>query len=109
MRHTFRFPSHVQAAVKEHVRRAVAAVPMRQFRQEPVYIAALANRLRGIAYRGRDAQIVFESTVVDAYGKGAAETWSGADVALTAVVSGGGRRIQKAILVQAKMATVADL
>ena len=103
VRHTFKFPNRVQAAVREHVQRAVAGVPRAQFRQEPAYIAALLTRLAGVAYRGPDGLVTFSATNVDSVGPGAAESWSGADLAITAIIEQNGRTLRKAILSQAKL------
>ena len=103
MRHKFKIPRRVQAAVREHVQRAVADLPPAQFRQEPAYIAALLTRLAGVAYRGPDGSVMFSATNVDSVGPGAAESWSGADLAITAIIEQNGRALRKAILSQAKL------
>lgn len=103
MRHTFKFPSRVQGAVREHVQRAVSGLPPAQFRQEPAYTAALLARLVGIAYQGPDGSVVFSATNIDSVGPGAAERWSGADLAITATIVQNGRALRKAILSQAKL------
>jgi hypothetical protein len=38
-------------------------------------------RLAGVAYEGPDGSVVFRATNVDSIGRGAAERWSGADLA----------------------------
>jgi len=109
MRHTFRFPDHIKEAVRLHVRRAVLSVNPQRFRQEPAYVTALIHGLQGVAYQDDDGLVSFQTTGVDSVGRGSAEKWSGADLAITATVRQGFRSIDKAILVQAKLGAVNEL
>jgi hypothetical protein len=108
-RHALRFPPDVAAAVRAHVRSAVAAVDPARYKQEAPYTSALANRLEGVAYKGPSGEVIFKSTIVDDRGRNAAESRYGADLALTATVSDGSQSIEKVILVQAKLGDVACL
>ncbi len=109
MRHWFNFPESVRRKVREHVARALQAVEPVRFNQEPAYVAALLARLQGKVCEGPDGTVVIETTNVDALGPGAAESWSGADLAITASVSSGGTCVRKAILAQAKLGALDDL
>lgn len=109
MRHAFSFPPHIRDAVREYVQRAVDGVEPARFRQEPAYTSALLGKLDGTAYEGRDGSVTFKSTNVDSIGKGAAERWSGADLAITAEISKGDLAVRKAILAQAKLGDLEDL
>ena len=102
MRHAFRFPLHIREAVRLHVRRAIAEVDPARFNQEPAFAVALLARLQGTAYQGADGSVVFRTTNIDSIGPGAAERWSGADMAITADIREGDLGISKAILIQAK-------
>jgi hypothetical protein len=53
--------------------------------------------------------VQFSSTIIDDRGPGAAESWSGADLAITATISDGEATIRKAILIQAKLGKIDDL
>lgn len=109
MRHTFRFPDHIKEAVRAHVRRAVTSVDQRRFRQEPAYTTALIHGLEGIAYEDDDGFVSIRATSVDNIGPGTAESWSGADFAITATIRQEVRSIEKAILVQAKLGGLDEL
>lgn len=109
MRHTFRFPPHIRRAVREHVERAVSDLSPKRYRQEPSYSAALAGRLEGTAYEGDDGFVLFQCTVVDDHGRGAAESWSGIDWIITAKITHGDTTIEKAILLQSKLGPIEDL
>lgn len=109
MRHAFSFPSHIREAVRAYVERAVAGVDPARFRQEPAYTAALLGRLDGIAYEGPDGSVELKATNVDSIARGAAERWSGADLAITADIRTGDIRVVKAILAQAKLGTLEEL
>jgi hypothetical protein len=106
VRHAFRFPKTVREQVGQYVRAAVRSVDPRRYRQEGPYVAALAHSLEGVAYSGSDAEVVLTSTVVDDKGRGAAESFYGADLAITAAVTSPLDSIRKAILIQAKLGTV---
>ncbi len=102
-RHAFSFPPLVREAVRNYVRKAVLSVNPSRFRQEAPYCAALAAKLEGIAYDGPEGKVAFTPTAVSDRGyQGAAEGWSGADLAITAEISHGEIEVRKAILVQAK-------
>jgi len=109
MRHAFSFPSHIREAVRAHVRNAVGGVDPARFRQEPAYTAALLGRLDGVAYQGPDGSVVFRTTNVDSIARGAAERWSGADLAITADIRRDNLAVSKAILAQAKLGALDDL
>lgn len=108
-RHTFRFPDHVRRAVRQHIESAVARLEATRFRQEPNYTAALANAIKGTAYKGVDGAVIFTATPFDDRGPGAAENQFGADLAITAEIFGNGNHVRKAILIQAKFGTIAEL
>ena len=72
MRHTFKFPRHVQEAARAHVRRALFGINEMHFRQEPAYTAALIGRLIGVAYEDDDALVSIQATSVDSIGRGSA-------------------------------------
>jgi hypothetical protein len=99
----------VREAVKEHVSRAIEGLDPRGFRQEPAHVSALLGRLAGAAYDGPDGSVIITVTNIDSIGPGAAERWSGADLAITASISDGNELIRKAILSQAKLGAVATL
>lgn len=109
MRHAFAFPQEVRDAVRSHVRRAYRDVSPERYKQEPVWVSAVASRLEGTAYDGDHGTVVFTSTVLDDRGRNSAESRYGADLAITADISDGAREIRKAILVQAKLGRVWDL
>lgn len=108
-KHGFQFQPDVRDAVRRHVAAAVASVDPKRYRQEHAYSTALAHALEGVAYSGPYGRVEFRSTVVDDRGRGAAEKWSGADLAITAKVSEGGQQVNKAILVQAKRGELSKL
>lgn len=108
-RHSFTFPPDVRNAVRRYVSRAVASVDPRRYNQEPAYSAALARALEGTAYEGPHGLVKFQSTVVNERGRGAAQKWSGVDLAITADVSDRKTHVQKAIIVQAKKGSLSDL
>lgn len=101
-RHSFAFPPDVRQAVRDHVERAVRSVDPARYQQESAYIAALARALEGKAYDGSKGHVSFSSTIVTDRGRNASESWSGADLAITADVSDGNKHVRKAILAQAK-------
>jgi hypothetical protein len=69
----------------------------------------LLGRLAGVPYEGPDGSVVFRTTNVDSIARGAAENWSGADLAITADILKGDLGITKAILAQAKLGGLEDL
>lgn len=89
--------------------RAIEGLDPRGFRQEPPYVSALLGRLAGTAYEGPDGSVVITVTNIDSIGRGAAERWSGADLAVTASISDGNEPLRKAILSQAKLGAIEDL
>lgn len=108
-RHTFRFPPDVRETVKRYVASRVAAVDPRRFRQEPPYCSALGQSLAGVAYEGSEGFVRFDATSIDDRGRDSAEFFSGADLAVTAAISNNVDRIDKAILIQAKLGRVDEL
>lgn len=109
MRHAFSFPPHIREAVRSHVRKAIEGLDPTRFQHEPAYIAALLGRLDGTPYEGSDGYVRFRSTNVNANAPGSAESWSGADLAITAEIGTDGVRVRKAILGQAKRGVLAEL
>ena len=109
MRHAFRFPEHTRRAVKKHIEKAISGTDMKSYLQEPAYTTALARSLEGIVYHGKDGSVKIKSTIVNAQGRGAAEKWSGADLAITASISEGSQGITKAILIQSKIGRIDEL
>jgi hypothetical protein len=109
MRHAFRFPSHVRSAVRDYIHRVVTEVEPGRFRQEPAYVIALLSRLQGVAYEGPDGFVKIGATSIDSVARGAAESWSGADMAITAEIQTGDLSITKAILAQAKLGGLEDI
>lgn len=108
MRHTFCFPRHVREAVQEHIAEAINGLTPDRYSQESPYTSALAGRLEGTAYEGPDGLVVFESTIVDDRGPGAAESWAGADWVITARISDGRTAVSKAIMIQSKLGPIED-
>lgn len=106
MKHTFKFPKHIRDVVKKYIKGKVDEVDPRRFNQEPAYVAALAAKLDGIIYNKRDGYVEIRSTVVDNIAPGAAESWSGADLAITAKISDGEKEVEKAILIQSKLGDI---
>ena len=107
--HAFKLPAEVVEAVRGHVRRAIEAVAPSRHHQEANYTAALVNRLEGTAYNGPHGSVEFQATVFDDRGKGSAESLLGADFAIIATITNGPRRINKVILVQAKLGTIEEM
>ena len=108
-KHGFRVPAEVAAAVRAHVRQAIAGVNPARYRQEASYTVALLNRLEGTAYEGVHGSVVFTSTVFDDRGPNSAESIFGADHAITATISRGEQIVNKVILVQAKRGLLEDM
>lgn len=109
MRHAFAFPSHIREAVRAHVQDAIDGLRPESYEQEPAYTAALLGRLEGVAYEGLDGSVILKTTNVNSIGRGAAESWSGADLAITADIRKGDLHVTKAILAQAKRGGLDDL
>jgi hypothetical protein len=95
--------------VTSHISSAIESVSPQRFRQEANYVAALARAIEGSAYHGPSGAVVFSSTVVDDRGRNSAEHQYGADLVITADITGPAGRIRKAIMVQAKLGMIADL
>jgi hypothetical protein len=108
-KHAFKFPAAVSQAVRRHVERAVQSVDAARFHQEPSYTTSLLTRLEGIAYQGEHGVVKFTPAVLPDRGAKSAESRFGADFAITATISDSRIRIEKAILVQAKLGYVEDL
>jgi hypothetical protein len=109
MRHAFSFPVHIREVVRAHIQKAVASIDPARFRQEPAYTAALLARLEGTAYEESDGSVILRTTNVDSIAPGAAESWAGADLAITADIRKGENAVTKAILAQAKRGALEDL
>lgn len=109
MRHALSFPPHIREAVRSYVRNAITGVNPARFQQEPAYTAALLGRLEGTAYEGSDGYVRFTTTNVNSLAPGAAESWSGADLAITADIGRDDVRVRKAIIGQAKLGTLMEL
>ena len=101
-RHAFSFHQDVRSDVRAYVASRVAQVDPQRYGQEHALVTAIFHSLEGVAYDGPFGRVEFRSTIVDDRGRGAAEHWSGADVAITALVSDGKSKVEKAILAQAK-------
>lgn len=108
-RHTFRFPAHIRNAVHQYVEKAIAGLEATRFRQEPNYTAALAHALQGTAYSSSDGSVMFTATPMDDRARKSAEHEFGADLAITADISGDSDRIRKAIMIQAKLGAIQEL
>lgn len=108
-RHAYSFPGNIREAVRKHIKDAIQRVAPEQFGQEWAYTSALAISLKGIAYDGEDGFVEFLSTMVDDHGRNTAESWSGADFAITANISDKRRTINKAILLQVKLGAISKL
>jgi len=108
-RHSFKFHKEVRIAVKKHVNEAISSLDPKRFNQEAPYLSALAAKMEGIVYEGEYGFVKFNSTIVDDRGKGSAESWSGADLVITAEISDNKQSIRKAILVQAKRGRFEEL
>ena len=106
MRHAFSFPIHIREAIRSYVRQATDGINPKGFDQEPSYTAALLGRLAGVAYAGSDGSVIFKTTNVNSIARGAAERWSGADLAITADIQQAEFRVSKAILAQAKLGSL---
>ena len=91
------------------MRRAITGLDPARYKQEPAYTAALLARLEGVAYDDSDGSVIFRPTNVNSIGPGAAENWSGADLAITAEIRKGDFGVNKAILAQAKLGGMQDL
>lgn len=95
--------------IRSHVRGAVSRVDPARYRQEPAYVNAVLARIDGLVYKGIHGEIELRSTVVDDRGPNSAEKQYGADFAITAVISNGNNRVEKAVIGQAKKGRVEEL
>lgn len=109
MRHTFSFPVHIRESVKSHIRTAIKRISPERYRQEQPYIAALASQLEGKVYEDSDGYVEIKSTIVNDRGKHSAESRTGADLAITATIGNPDKKINKAILIQAKMSQIESM
>ncbi len=88
---------------------AIGSIQPERYAQESPYLAALAHSLEGVVYDADDGFVQIKSTVVSDRGRGAAESWMGADLAITAHIEQGGAMIDKAILLQGKLGGMEEL
>ncbi len=108
-RHAFSFPPEVRQQVKNYIDERVAAIEPRRFNQESKYVSALLSKLEGIVYEGNSGFVRFDVTDIDDRGRRSAESFSGADFAITATISNNSTSVQKAILCQAKLGEIKEL
>ncbi len=99
----------IKNIIKAHVAEAVSRVDPARYRQEPAYVNAVLGRLDGLVYKGASGEIEIKSTVVDDRGPASAESKYGADFAITAVISSGKSKVEKAIIGQAKRGRIEEL
>ena len=99
----------VRNAVRRHVARAVSRLEPTRYSQEPAYVAALLARLDGVVYQGRYGRVEIQSTIVADHGPNPAEFVWGCDVALVAFLRDPHERVEKAVLAQAKKASIPEL
>lgn len=99
----------INSIIRSHVAAAISRVDPSRYQQEPAYVNAVLARLDGLVYRGAHGEVEIKSTVVDDRGPGSAESKYGADFAITATIAGGGARVAKAIIGQAKKGRIEDL
>jgi hypothetical protein len=92
----------IKAALNRHIDYALARMVFSKYQQEPNFMVTLIGKLDGVVYDGPHGRLEFVGVPVDDRGPGAAEHVSGADFALTAVVTTPGESTKKAILGQAK-------
>jgi hypothetical protein len=92
----------VKAALNRHIDTAMARMQQPKYRQEPNFMVTLIGKLDGVVYDGAHGRLELVGVPVDDRGRGAAESTSGADFALTAVVTIDGVSTTKAVLGQAK-------
>lgn len=108
-RHSFSFPQEVRDIVRNYVDRQIYDIDSKRYNQEPKYVTTLLTRLEGIVYEGNFGYVQFKVTDIDDRGFNSAESVSGADFAITAVVSDGVTNIEKAILFQAKLGIIEEM
>jgi hypothetical protein len=105
-KHSFKFSQDIKNAVKLYIDEKVREIDPRRFKQEPAYVSSLFSRIEGVAYRSPKGMIKFRATIVNDRGPKSAESLTGADFIITADISVGANRIQKAIVGQAKLNSV---
>lgn len=101
MREYFQWHGDVKEAVRIHIKKAYD-ISLDSFYQEPAYIAAFLGRLEGTAYDGKYGKVEFYPTIVTDRGPKSAEKKWGTDFAIIAVLEQDNKRIEKAIIGQAK-------
>lgn len=99
----------IKSIIRSHIAEAVSRVDPTRYRQEPSYVNAVLARIDGLVYKGIHGEIELKSTVVDDRGPNSAESKYGADFAITAVVTDGNNRVEKAIIGQAKKGRIEEL
>lgn len=95
----------VKAALAQHVQQAISGLDPARFAQEANYVAALMGRLIGVVYSGPHGHLQLNTTVVNDRGRGSAESFAGADFAITATVG----TTRKAVIGQAKKGATSNL
>jgi hypothetical protein len=96
-------------ALTRHISRVVARLDPARYHQEPAYVAALFARLDSVVYRGPNLTIEIKSTVIDDRGRNSAESVWGADFGIVASIVADGETTEKAVLGQAKRASLVTL
>lgn len=96
----------IKAALTRHIETALSRMQQSKYQQEPNFMVTLIGKLDGVVYDGAHGKLELVGVPVDDRGRGAAESISGADFALTAVVKGLGVSTKKAVLGQAKSGDV---
>jgi len=85
-------------------------VEIDRFSQEPSYTSAILSKLHGIEIASKSGEYIkLEATDIADRGQGSAEYRYGADLAITATVSDGTKKVRKAILFQVKAAPIGSL
>lgn len=105
----FNFHPVIKAALALHVEQAILRLDPNRYKQEPQYVGALLGKLDAVIYDGPHGYLELKATSVDDRGRGSAESLSGADFAITAVIGKGPPQVKKAVLGQAKKGTVENL
>lgn len=99
----------VRNAVRQYVAKAIERLDPARYYQEPAYVAALLARLDGVVYQGRYGRVEIRSTIVADRGPNSAEYRWGCDFAMVALLGDARERVEKAVLAQAKKASIPDL
>lgn len=92
----------IQEALNLHIKKALERMSQPKYRQEPNYMVTLIGKLDGVVYDGVCGKLELIGVPVDDRGRGAAESITGADFALSAVIATRGVLTTKAVLGQAK-------